>query len=113
MTGLKVSTFQERIKQLIEESGKSQSLIASDFGIAKQTISAWVTGQNSPRQPIVNALSIYFGVSIPWLYGYDVEKNIEIINLTSDEKTMLRAYRSADERARSDALRTLLDHPAL
>lgn len=112
MTEKKVSSFQERIKQLIEESGKSQSVIASDFGIAKQTLSAWVTGQNSPRQPILTALSIYFGVSIPWLYGYDVEKNIVVYSLSSDEKDLIAAYRAADDRARSDAMTTLLSHPA-
>ena len=112
MTGIKVSSFQERITELIRESGKSQAAIAADFGIAKQTISAWVTGQNSPRQPIVYALSMYFGVSIPWLYGYDVQKVSVIPSLSEDEEKIIAAYRAADDRARADALSTLLNHPA-
>ncbi|MBO7710667.1 MAG: helix-turn-helix transcriptional regulator [Lachnospiraceae bacterium] len=112
MTEKKVSTFQQRLCELIEESGKSQSSIASDFGIARQTISAWVTGQNSPRQPIINALAMYFGVTIPWLYGFDVSKRVEILSLSDDEKALIRAWRAADDRARSDALSTLLNHPA-
>lgn len=112
MTGMKVSSFQARITELIQESGKSQAAIASDFGIAKQTISAWVHGQNSPRQPIVYALSMYFGVSIPWLYGYDVNKIASSSGLSTDEEALLAAYRAADDRSRSDALSILLSHPA-
>lgn len=114
MTNRKVATFQERLAQLVEESGRSQSYIASDFGVAKQTISAWIVGKNSPRQPIVYALSYYFDVSIPWLMGYDVGRKDDAMPesaLDHDEARLVRAYRSADERAQQDALNTLLSHP--
>lgn len=93
MTGLKITDFQHRIAELIATSGKSQSAIASDFGIAKQTLSAWVTGQNSPRIPIVYALSYYFDVSIPWLMGFDVPRG-NSAGLTDSEKQLLDAFRS-------------------
>lgn len=57
MDGEKVCTFRDRITELVNTSGKTQPAIAADFGVAKQTISAWVTGQNSPKLPIVFALS--------------------------------------------------------
>lgn len=72
MEGLKVSCFRERLSELISSSPKSQSVIASEFGVAKQTISAWLTGQSSPRAPVLTALSDYFDVSLPWLMGFDV-----------------------------------------
>ncbi len=93
MTGQKVTTFQQRITELISISGKSQSAIASDFGIAKQTLSAWVTGQNSPRPPIIYALSYYFDVSIPWLMGFDVPRG-NSYGLSDDEMSILKIYRS-------------------
>ena len=114
MSNFKIATFQERLAQLVDESGKSQSSIASDFGVAKQTISAWITGANSPRQPIIYALSFYFNVSIPWLMGFDVPRNEDVIkeaSLSSGEVSLVRAYRAADERAQQDALSTLLSHP--
>lgn len=72
MNGEKVSGFPQRISQLVNESGRSATQIASDLGVAKQTISAWKTGQNAPKQPTVYTLSAYFDVSITWLMGYDV-----------------------------------------
>ena len=74
MTGLKVATFRERFTELIESSTKSRSDIATEFGVAKQTISAWLTGQNSPRLPVVSALADYFNVNIEWLIGFDVPR---------------------------------------
>lgn len=74
MTGKKVATFRERLNELVESSPKSRTMIAQEFGVAKQTISAWLTGQNSPRLPVVAALAEYFGVSLEWLHGFDVDK---------------------------------------
>lgn len=113
MTGKKVSNFSERIAQLIESTGKTQTAVARDFGVSKQTISAWITGQNSPRIPIVYALSYYFNVSIEWLMGFDVPQYGHKDALTQKERQVIAAYRAADDRAQEDALRTLLDHPAV
>jgi len=33
MAGEKTATFSERIRQLIEESGKNQTIIAEEFGM--------------------------------------------------------------------------------
>ena len=71
----KVATFQERFSELVESSPKSRSTIASEFGVAKQTISAWTTGQSSPRLPVVTLLAEYFGVDSNWLLGFDVPRN--------------------------------------
>ena len=117
--GLKVATFRERITELVEASEKSQSDIAADFGISKQTLSAWITGQNSPRLPTVSALASYFGVTIPWLNGFDVPKYDDSFpvmkesirqdpDITPEEHQIIVAYRSADDSIKS-AVRKLLD----
>ena len=119
--GLKVSTFRERITELVESSEKSQSDIAMDFGISKQTLSAWITGQNSPRTPTVAALAAYFGVTIPWLNGFDVSKyddSLPVMKekvlpdpaLSPEERQIIIAYRSADKAIKS-AIKKLLDIP--
>lgn len=112
MTGKKVSSFSERIAELIESTGKTQTAVARDFGVSKQTISAWITGQNSPRIPIVYALSYYFNVSIEWLMGFDVPMYGHQDALSPEERRLVSAFRAADDRAREDAMRTLLEHPA-
>ncbi len=78
----KVSTFRERFTELINDSPKSQAAIASEFGVAKQTISAWITGQSSPRLPVVSSLAEYFDVSLEWLLGYDAPKHTDWFNRT-------------------------------
>lgn len=74
MEAKKIATFQERFSELIDSSAKSRTVIAAEFGVAKQTISAWTTGQTSPRLPVVSSLAEYFGVSPEWLLGFDVPK---------------------------------------
>lgn len=135
MSGKKVSTFRERFTELVVSSGKSQSSIADEFHVAKQTISAWITGQSSPRSPVLSALADYFGVSVAWLMGFDVPKISPALikelttgdlpvklpdyfdnyvsssnELPSDEQELLILYRGADDRAREDALDTLRKH---
>lgn len=73
-TGIKVSTFRERFFQLCEESQKSATAIAKDLHVSKPTISAWKSGDRSPKQPTVITIAEYFNVSIEWLMGFDVEK---------------------------------------
>ena len=77
MTGKKVSTFRERFNELLESSPKSRTAIAQEFGVAKQTISAWSTGQTSPRRPVVTSLAEYFNVNLGWLMGFDVQKEVD------------------------------------
>lgn len=76
MDGKKVATFRERFVELVDSSPKSQTVIAQEFGVAKQTISAWYNGKSSPKLPSASSLADYFGVSLSWLLGFDVDKNV-------------------------------------
>lgn len=119
--GKKVATFRDRIKELVETSAKSQTDIASDIGISKQALSAWITGQNSPRKPTVAALASYFGVTIPWLWGFDVSKyddSLPVMKesapsiplLSEEEQLLVLAWRNSDVGIKA-AVRKLLDIP--
>ena len=88
------SLFRERFSELVSSSSKSQSIIASEFGVAKQTISAWITGQSVPRAPVLSALADYFNVNSAWLAGYDASKVDTNYSLTPDEEDLIRSYRS-------------------
>ena len=74
MNGNKIATFQQRLIEVVSEKSLSNSTIAKEIGISKQTLSAWLTGERSPKRPTINAIASYFGVSPIWLMGYDVEK---------------------------------------
>lgn len=73
-TGLKVATFQQRFAQLFEESEKTTTALAKELHISNQTVSAWKIGTRSPKEPTIIAIAKYFGVTVPWLMGFDVDK---------------------------------------
>ena len=74
MTGELVSNFKDRFSELFEESGKTTTSLAAELRVSNQTVSAWKTGARSPKEPTVIAIADYFGVSVQWLLGFDVEK---------------------------------------
>ena len=85
-TGEKVSTFQERFSQLVEESGKSLLQLSKELHISNQALSTWRTGIRSPKEPTIIAVANYFGVNVQWLMGFDVIKkaNRHVIVSNSD-----------------------------
>lgn len=42
--------FSEKLKKIIQESGKTQKTLAREAGITEVTLSRWVKGQRTPRQ---------------------------------------------------------------
>ena len=85
-TGEKVSNFQERFSQLVEESGKSLLQLSKELHVSNQALSTWRTGVRSPKLPTVMAVADYFNVNVQWLMGFDVIKkaNRHIIISNSD-----------------------------
>lgn len=60
----------ERIKALVESSGKSQRDLAKEMGVSNVSISQWTTGKNPPGKSGVSALAKYFNVTPSYiLYG--------------------------------------------
>lgn len=74
----KISTFQERFSELINETTErkevSETDIARELSVAKQTLSSWKSGKRSPTKPTVQTVAQYFHVNVDWIMGYDVEK---------------------------------------
>lgn len=72
----KISTFRERFEELCESSGKTNTELAKDLHVSNQTISAWKTGVRSPKEPAIASIANYFRVSLKWLMGFDVRKDV-------------------------------------
>lgn len=121
-----VTTFKERLSELCFASGQTDSDLAKDLGISKQTLSAWKCGTRSPKGPTIETIARYFGVPVDWLLGFDVPKNEEtyekekpipedeldeeIVNLlqeladlTPDERAQVRGYIACLKAARAAA----------
>lgn len=61
--------FIERLRDLIDESGKMQIEICRDLNISKQKLSKWKTGYNEPSMDDLIMLALYFDVSADYLLG--------------------------------------------
>lgn len=70
-----MNTFHERISSLVNESNKSLTDISNDLGIAKQTLSAWCTGQRKPKPITLSHVANYFHTTVAWLMGEDDKKH--------------------------------------
>ena len=73
-TGKRVSDFQHRFSQLVEESGKSLLQLSKEIHISNQALSTWRTGQRTPKEPTIVAVADFFNVNVGWLLGFDVVK---------------------------------------
>ena len=71
-----------RLKQLREEKGLSQSEGAKIIGVGRTTYLKWENGENQPTRKL-DQLSQFFGVSIDYLLGKSDVKNIKSKNLHS------------------------------
>ena len=110
----KVTSNQERLNQLFDADPRTDSAIGAALDVSKQTISAWRKGIRSPKRSMLVKIAAYYNVSIEWLLGWDLpapDLSLSSAMLSDDEQTLVAAYRAADDRAREDAMRTLLTHP--
>ena len=64
--------FKERFGKLLDvckENDIQQQDIAKALGVSKQTLTAWKTGDRSPRMPMIKQMAEYFHVPIGYFTG--------------------------------------------
>lgn len=76
LSGMKVTTFKERLNDLCESSPLTDTELAAKLKVSKQTLSAWKCGARSPKEPTIIALAQYFGVTVDWLMGFDTARHV-------------------------------------
>ena len=80
MSLIKISTFPERLKESLDETGVSVTDLASSIGMSKQAISSYITGNRMPKRPVINAISEALNRNPMYLLGYDIDKHIPANN---------------------------------
>ena len=76
--------FAVRLRQLLEEQGKSQSELASELGIQRQSVNAYTLGITVPDIDRFKEIAKYFKVSYDYLLGDSDAKNRENIEVTKE-----------------------------
>lgn len=98
-----------KIGEIIYARRKSLNLtleaVGNAVGVSKATVSRWESGDiRHMRRDKIEALSDLLGLD-PALFVLTSEI------LTQSERELIDAYRAADDRARADAMNTLITHP--
>ena len=88
-----------RIKELRESKGVQQKEMAIDLGVTQPTISNWELGIKVPSAKNTRMLADYFGVSVDYLLGGDVQGQ----SLTDDEAFLLGTYRGFNGEGKQQA----------
>ena len=88
--------FSEILEHLIQESGKSRTLIAKEIGISEANIRSWLKG-SSPNIEILKKLSKYFSITVDELIGNANE-------YTEDERNLIKYYRTLDKSSQNAML---------
>jgi len=108
--------FRKNLNDFLSFSGKKQKDLAEFVGAKTTTVSGWTRGISYPRADAMEKIALFFGVSTSRLVGSSDSASpvfrSSYNELTPEEQTLLSAFRAADDRARADALATLLQHPA-
>ena len=76
---MKVCSYQDRLNELFDSDSRSLTAIANELGVSKQAVSMWRNGTRSPKKPVLVKIAKMYNVSIEWLMGFDVPKNVETI----------------------------------
>lgn len=96
-----------KLKDIRLKKGLTQRQIADYIGCAPSVYSRYETGDREPSIDTLIQLSHCLDVTIDRIVGNDTPADE---GLTSYEVALVNAARSADDRAREDALNMLLSH---
>ena len=94
-----MSTRSERIKSLIEQSGKSYQELEKITGIKKSSLQRYASGVTTKIPlDVIEKLAIAFNVSQEYLMGWDVKENSPSEpQLTEGEKVLLDLFKKVPE----------------
>lgn len=96
MKQISLEIFAKRLKKLREQHNLTTRQLGEIIGVSNATISRYETGKRDPDLIVAYRLAQYFGVSIEYLCGEDVSKEVE---------TLIEMYLKLSEEAKSDAIK--------
>lgn len=105
----KISTFRDRLNELMERKGVSAVELADATGIPAPTISRYRKGVREPVSENIELLASYFDVHVGYMMGYEEKQNSSEQQFASERREVLyKRLRSFDEK-KLDLLEKLWD----
>ena len=96
-----------KLREIRKNRGLTQQMVADHLGCSTVVYSRYETGARQPSIEVILMLADYFGVTVDYLLG---RNELEATALSPYEQELIHAARTADDRAREDALHLLQRH---
>lgn len=96
MKQVTLEIFAKRLKRLREQHDLSTRALGELIGTSNATISRYETGKRDPDLILVHNMAQYFGVTIEYLCGEDIDPN---------EENLLNMFSTLSEDAKKDAIK--------
>ena len=93
--------IKERLIEAMKLRGMTATELASKSGLAKSSVSRYLSGENIPRSIAIGKMANALDVSPAWILGYNLTmdgkeiQNVDIDKLTEENKSRLFAYYQA------------------
>lgn len=93
--------IKERLLEAMRVRGMNATELASKSGLAKSSVSRYLSGENIPRSIAIGKMAKALNVSPAWILGYNLTmegeeiNNLEVEKLTPENQTRLFAYYQA------------------
>jgi len=89
--------IKDRLNEALQLRGMTAADLAKKSGLAKSSVSRYLTGENIPRSIAIGKMATALDVSPAWILGYNLtidgqEITLDIGKLTEENKTKIIAY---------------------
>jgi len=100
--------IKERLIEAMKLRGMTATELASKSGLAKSSVSRYLSGENIPRSIAIGKMATALDVSPAWILGYNLTMDgqeiptIELETLTPENQSRLLAYYQALKDSQGD-----------
>lgn len=89
--------IKDRLNEALQLRGMTAADLAKKSGLAKSSVSRYLTGENIPRSIAIGKMATALDVSPAWILGYNLtidglEIALDLGKLTEENKTKIIAY---------------------
>lgn len=79
----------DKIKELREKAGYSQSMLAKELDVTRSSVNAWEMGLSTPTTQYIVALTKLFHVSADYILGIEEKLSISLNGYDDDEIALI------------------------